>query len=212
MKRGYIFLLVIIVIIGILFFNSSSVNYSKIKNVDSDGKNLICFGNSITAGTGTKKEYSYPSLLKKKLSIPVINAGVSGDTTAQALKRIEEDVLQRNPQIVIIELGGNDFLGNVPEEETINNLSKIVTKVQKAGAIAVLVEIKTGFFKNKYGDDLRRIAEDKKALLIPNILEGILSNPELKSDRIHPNKKGYKMIAERILKKIKPLLEYNRAH
>lgn len=212
MKWVYIFLLIIIVVVGILFLNSSGVNYSEIKNIDSDGKNLICFGNSITVGTGAKKEHTYPALLKKELSIPVINAGVSGDTTAQALKRIEEDVLQRNPRIVIIELGGNDFLGNVPKEKTINNLRKIVTKVQKAGAIAVLVEIKTGFFKNKYGDDLRRIAGDKKALLIPNALEGVLSNPELRSDRIHPNKKGYKIMAKRILKKIKPLLEYNREH
>jgi acyl-CoA thioesterase-1 len=204
MKKYYLILgfLVVLTIIFIYFLNSRN---NEIKNIDSQGKNLICFGNSLTAGYGVSPDNAYPALLQKNLSLPVINAGVSGDTTRDALNRLERDVLSKEPRLVIIEFGGNDFLEHIPKEETIKNIEEIVKRIQEAGAMVVLVEVRTGFLNDQYLEDYKRIAKKYKVLFIPNILKGILYNSDLTLDQIHPNEEGYKIMTERILKEIKKI-------
>lgn len=145
--------------------------------------------------------------MSRKLSTPVINAGVGADTTRNALKRIRKDVLERNPRLVIVEFSGNDFLQGIPKQETLDNLDRIVAMIQKKGAMAILVEVRVGYFTDKYLVGFRRIAKKRRALLIPNIMKGIFFNPMLKSDKIHPNDAGYHLMADRIYKEIKPLLD-----
>ena len=91
---------------------------NKIKNIDSHGGNIICFGDSITFGYGAEKGEDFPRALSKMLDIPVINSGLDGDDTISALKRLENDVLDRDPLLVVIEFGGNDFLRKVALEAT----------------------------------------------------------------------------------------------
>ena len=136
----------------------------------------------------------------------VINAGVAGDKTRDALKRAEKDVLRYNPRMVIVEFSGNDFLQGIPPEETFENLDAIVDAIQKNGAMAVLVEVRAGYFGDQYISGFRKIAKKRNALLIQDILKGILTDPSLKSDNIHPNDTGYQLMADRIYKKISPLL------
>src|SRR5262245_33920455 len=88
--------------------------YSRVANLSSRGTGIIAFGDSLTAGYGAAAGEDYPSRLSSMIGTPVANAGVSGDTTESALARIDADVLARNPRIVIVGLGGNDFLQNVP--------------------------------------------------------------------------------------------------
>jgi lysophospholipase L1-like esterase len=178
----------------------------KIANLDSKGENIICFGDSITQGTGASEGNDYPALLAQKLNMKVINAGVSGDTTRDALKRIEEDVLRHNPRMVIIEFCGNDFLQSIPIEETFDNLDKMAEMVQQKQAIAVLAEVAAGRFGDAYLYGFKQIAEKRHAMLIPHILQDVFSDPSLKSDWLHPNDAGYRIIADRIYKAIKPLL------
>jgi len=170
------------------------------------GETIVCFGDSLTEGFGAGQGEDFPSLLAQKVSLPVINAGVSGDTTADALKRINEDVLAHDPRIVIVFLGGNDFLRKIPKEETFNHLDKITEIILRNNAMVVIVSVRVGFFTDEHAKRFKNLAKERNVLLIPNILKGIINHPDLKSDHIHPNSEGYKIIAERIYKGIEPLL------
>lgn len=91
----------------------------------------MCFGDSITYGLGASPGHDYPSLLAKKLNLTVINAGKSGDTTEGALQRIQHDVLDKKPYLVIVELGANDYLKGISAEATLKNLEEIIKKFNK---------------------------------------------------------------------------------
>ncbi|MCX5703121.1 MAG: arylesterase [Candidatus Omnitrophica bacterium] len=183
----------------------------EIKNIDSKGKNIICFGDSITFGYGASEGQDYPSALAKMLDIPVINAGIDGDTSIEALRRIKSDILERKPLLVIIEFAGNDFLRKIPQEVTINNIREMVERVQARGAMVALVDISAGMFLGEYRTIFSKLAKEEGTIFIPSILSGIITNPSLKSDFLHPNANGYKLIAQRIQKAIMPYLERNSA-
>jgi lysophospholipase L1-like esterase len=108
---------------------------------------------------------------------------------------------------VIVLFGGNDFLRRVPLEETAESLEQIVLRIQEGGAMVALVGLRLGLFTDEYGPIYKKIANQHGALLIPDVLDGVLSDPKLKSDSIHPNGDGYRIMAERILKKVRPLLQ-----
>lgn len=181
----------------------------EINNIDSNGKNIICFGDSITFGYGAEPGSDYPNVLSKMLDIPVFNAGIDGDTSTEALRRLESDVLDKDPLLVIIEFGGNDFLRKIPREETLKNISKMVDSMQNKGAMVAIADISAGMLLKEYHTAFSRLAREKQAIFIPRILSGVITNPNLKSDFIHPNADGYKMIAERIYLAILPYLKKN---
>lgn len=149
---------------------------------------------------------SYPVLLSNMSGIEVINSGISGDTTKDALKRIESDVISYKPMMVIIEFGANDYFENISKLETEDNLLKIITEIQNAGSITIILGVRLGILDDEYEKVFRSVSEKTGSLYIPNILKGIITNPALKSDEIHPNSKGYNIMADRIFKKIKPIL------
>jgi lysophospholipase L1-like esterase len=179
----------------------------EIRNIDSQGKNIICFGDSITFGYGAGPGEDYPLALSKMVDIPVVNAGIDGDDTIEALKRLKSDVLDRDPFLVIIEFGGNDFLRKIPRETTVSNVKEMVERIQAEGAIAVIADISAGMFLKEYRLAFARLAKDKGAIFIQGILSGIITNPSMKSDFIHPNAQGYKLIARRIYQAIQPYLD-----
>ena len=181
----------------------------EIANIDSSGKNIVCFGDSLTFGYGAKPGGDYPSALGQLLGVPVINAGVDSDTTVAALKRIKNDVFDHQPLLVVIEFGGNDFMSKIPKEETLKNIREMIAQVQAQGAMVALVDFGAGMLLKEYHADFYKIASESKAIFIPNILSGILTSPGLKSDFIHPNEKGYKIIAQRIHAAIEPYLKQN---
>jgi acyl-CoA thioesterase-1 len=177
-----------------------------VANLDSSGTNVIAFGDSLTAGYGAPEGDDYPSKLSSLIGTPVINAGVSGDTTETALARID-DVLSRNPRMVIVGLGGNDFLRRVPIETTRRNLESIVGQIQGAGAMVVLLGFRFPTLGPDYGDMYEEVADARACLLVPDVLDGILNDPKLKSDEIHPNAAGYALMAERVAEPAAKLLE-----
>ncbi len=200
-------LLCVFFLIGLIFVACRrSDDYSFVRNLDSRGESLICFGDSLTEGVGARKGEDYPSLLARELARPVLNAGKRGNTSRDGLSRVERDVLERNPRLVIVLFGGNDFLRRVPLAETRKNLEEIVRGIQERGAMVVLVGMKLGLFADEYGSAYKEITKKLGALFIPDILDGILSDPRLKSDSIHPNSDGYRLMAERISKHVGPLL------
>lgn len=178
-------------------------------NINSRGKNIICFGDSITFGFGAPAGQSYPDFLSRKIDIPVLNAGVEGDTSTQAMFRIYSDVLSRDPLLVIIEFGGNDFLRSVPPEDTVANIENMVKAVNGAGAMVALVELSTRNIMKRHSQEIRQLARKHNCILISAILDKIIADPSLKSDFVHPNAQGYKAIAERVYRSIRPVLNRN---
>jgi acyl-CoA thioesterase-1 len=168
------------------------------------GDRIICFGDSLTYGTGASKGSDYPSQLSKMISRPVINAGVPGDTTARALKRLEQDVLSRSPDVVLITLGGNDLKNGIARETAFGNLKMIVESIQNQEARVIIGGLKFPFRDRGFGQAYKKLADRTGALLIPNILDGIIGNRKLMSDPIHPNDDGYRMIAERFYEAMLP--------
>lgn len=188
-------LIAVIVAAIIWFFPESSY---EIKNYPLSGEKIVVFGNSLVEGIGSSAGHDFVSLLSGKIGIPIINAGRSGDTASMALERLEEDVLSKNPDIVLVLLGGNDYLKGVIKAETFKNLSLIIDRIQESGAAVALLGIQGGLFKDDYRGDFTRLAREKEAVYIPNILKGIIGRTDLLSDSVHPNDKGYKIIADRV--------------
>ena len=175
--------------------------FDTIRNLRSAGETIICFGDSLTEGVGAEPGEEYPTILSRLLGMRVVNAGQRGDTTAQALERINTSVVNKNPRLVILLLGGNDFLRQIPTRETRQNLKELVRKIQDHGAMVAIAGIKLGFFTDEYGPIFEETAAEFDAIYIPQVMKGIFNDTKLRSDQIHPNSAGYRLIAERIAKK-----------
>ena len=175
------------------------LDQQEVKNYPSRGETIIAFGDSLTFGEGVKPEENYVSLLERRLGTRIVNAGVSGDTTAAALKRLPE-LLQKypKPKVVIVMLGGNDFLQRKPKEETYANLAAIISAIQEKGGIVLLVGVRGGLFTDGFASEYKRLAKKYQAAHFPNILKGILGEPSLLEDTIHPNARGHAKMADRL--------------
>lgn len=180
--------------------------YGKVRNLDTRGRNVIAFGDSLTAGYGAAAGEDYPSRLAAISGIPILNAGVSGDTTQTALERIDR-VAGQDPRIVIVGLGGNDYLNGVPIGTTETNLRAIVRKFHDAGAMVILLGFRFPSLNANYEAMYERVAEEERCLLVAGVLAGILTDPALKSDAIHPNAKGYELMARRLSGPLKKLVK-----
>ncbi|MEC4892326.1 MAG: arylesterase [Oscillatoria sp. PMC 1051.18] len=193
---------------SLLTFTSCSGEINNVKNLQAGvGEQIIILGDSIASGYGVAESEAFPAVLSQKLDLPILNKGVSGDTTAMGLSRLEKDVLAENPWLVIVELGGNDYLRKIPKLETEENLRKIVTSIQEKQAIVVLLGMNLGIVKDEYEEIYDRVAADTGAYLIPQVLKGILDESRHRQDDvIHPNATGHKILAERIAKDLQPLL------
>ena len=182
------------------------VSDPKVRNARPQGENIICFGDSLTAGTGAATGMDYPSQLARMIGRPVIHAGLPGATTAGALARLEQDVLSRSPRIVLITIGGNDLTHGVDRDVFSRNLQTIVTRLQASGALVVVGGIEMPLRDRGFREAYQEVAKRTGAILIPNIFQGILGRPDLMSDPIHPNTAGYTLMAERFREAIRPYL------
>jgi len=199
-----------VVVLSAFVFLSGCVD-SRVVNVDSRGTSIICFGDSLTIGYGVEEEHSYPSVMAKLVlsGVPVINAGIEGDRTEEALKRFKTDVLEKDPFLVIIEFGANDFFTRVPMADTLNNLQVMLRLLQENKVMVALVDISTSFVMEEYSKPYRQLAKQYGAIFVPQVLDGIIAEPSLKSDFMHPNAAGYKIIAHRIYRAVLPYLNRN---
>ena len=177
---------------------------------------IVAFGDSLTAGLGVKPEQSYPARLEAKLrsagyGYRVVNAGVSGDTTAGGLRRIDW-ALRSKPDVVIVALGANDALRALDLRSVRANLDAIVARFQKAGVPVLLVGMEVPpNYGARYAADFRAIYADiarKRAVaFMPFLLDGVAGNPALNQpDGIHPTAEGYAVIVDRLWPHLQPLL------
>jgi lysophospholipase L1-like esterase len=178
----------------------------EIRNAHPAGGPVVCFGDSLTHGAGAAEGKTYPDRLSERLGEPVVNAGIPGDTTADALNRLEDDVLSHEPRAVFITLGGNDLKNGMSREAAFRNLKTIVTRIQDQGALVVLGGVDIPFWGRGFGDAYRELAEETGAALVPNVLDGLLGDGALMSDNIHPNGAGYAIMARRFYEAAEPHL------
>lgn len=181
-------------------------NRSEEKKSESSGP-IVFLGNSITVGVGAEAGEDFPTLVGHELGVEIINSGVTGDTTSDALARIDQDVISKNPSVVVVELGGNDFLQKVNFETTRQNFEEIISRLSKTGAKIVIVSVRTSPFSDKYIELERNLAKKHETTYMDNILKDIISDPKLMADSIHPNGTGYQKIAQRLSGVLKPMIE-----
>jgi acyl-CoA thioesterase-1 len=184
--------------------------------VREDRPRIVAFGDSLTAGLGVAQEEAYPAQLQRRLEAAgyryrVINAGVSGDTTAGGVRRIEW-VLNSKPAIVILELGANDGLRGIDPAHTRSNLETIIRRLQAAGVTVILAGMK---LPPNYGTDYTarfaalypELAKKYRVPLMPFFLEGVAAREAMnQADGIHPTEAGYRAIVENLLKTLQPFL------
>jgi len=172
-------------------------NTWKITNAYPQGVAVVALGDSLTSGYQMAAGESYPEQLSLRLGRPVLNRGVSGDSTAEGLARLERDVLAENPRIVIVGLGANDMLRHQPIDPAFANLRAIVDRIHAKGALVVLLGV-DGRIYGDWGPRYRALARETGCVYVPDLLDGVFGDPALMYDQIHPNAKGYARIAERI--------------
>ena len=169
---------------------------------------VTILGDSITAGFGLPAAQSLPAQLQQALARRGVNAvvrgaGVSGDTTAGALARVDFSV-QSDTAVCVVELGGNDFLQSIPPAETERNLRAIIARLQHRRIRVVLAggrvpERIAGAYGRDLGDIFPRVAKDTGAILSPDLLAGVFENAALKQgDGLHPNAAGAQRVAEKL--------------
>jgi acyl-CoA thioesterase-1 len=179
-----------------------------VPNLDSPGTSIVCFGDSISAGVGASPGQGFCEVLADRLGVEVVNEGISGNTTAEGLARLDQ-VLAHEPWLVIVELGGNDILRQVPISSTEATLRTIVERVLAARALPLLVEVE-GPFSGDHGAIYRRLGDRYRIPVVENVLPEIERNPRLKSDEVHPNDAGHAKLAAAVAAMVKPLLEEHR--
>jgi lysophospholipase L1-like esterase len=170
---------------------------SRIRNYPPQSRTIVAFGDSLIKGIGASEDSGFVSLISEEIGWPIINLGVPGNTSKQGLDRIH-DVLNEHPGVVMVLFGGNDYLHGVPIDETFNNLELIVEKIQRKGAVVILLGIQGGILEDPFESRFRALARKKGALYVPNVLDGLIGNTDYMSDEIHPNDKGQRVIADKI--------------
>lgn len=188
-----------------LLFLLASCGGPEVPNLDSPGKTIVCLGDSITSGVGAEPGQPFPALLSEKLGVEVINAGVAGDTAEAGLARVG-DVLALDPWMVIVELGGNDILRQVPPAQTEAALRQILDRLLAARVVPVLVEVEVPF-AGRYTDVFERLDEAYDIPVVEDALGDILLDPALKADPIHPNAEGQRKLAEAVADVVEPIVE-----
>jgi lysophospholipase L1-like esterase len=189
-----------VVALAILFLLLRTRNNAwPITNEHPQGVAIVAFGDSLTAGYQVADADSYPAQLAQLVGREVLNRGVSGDSTADGLARLDRDVLSENPRVVLLSLGANDMLRRQPIEQTFANLRRIVDRIQARGALVVLIGVE-GYplLHGDYGKRYRDLARETGCVYVPDVLDDVLGEPALMYDQIHPNGAGYAKIARRI--------------
>jgi acyl-CoA thioesterase I len=173
------------------------------------GATVLALGDSITAGLGAPAEASYPAQLAAATGWNVVNGGISGDTSAQALERLPALLAEHRPALVIVSLGGNDFLRRASADDTQANLRRIVAAVRQAQAQVLLVAVPQPSLTAAAGLGLSdhplyaRLAAELKLPLHEQGWSRVLADEGLKSDQIHANAAGYRVFADGLVQTLR---------
>jgi acyl-CoA thioesterase-1 len=180
------------------------------------GPKVAFLGDSISAGLHLAADQAFPAVLQRKLAehgltFDLVNAGVSGDTSAGGLRRVDW-LLKQHPRVIVIELGGNDGLRGIPVAVTEQNLRAIVTKIRQAGAAVLLLGMRIPpsvgvAYAEQFAAIYPRLATELGVAFVPFFMEGVAGVPELNlEDGIHPTAAGHERIAAGLVEPLQKLL------
>lgn len=201
-----------VLLVGVMVF------YSGFFSTLAQAKSIVVLGDSISASYGFEVQHGWVALLEKKITTShpdytIINASISGDTTAGGLARLPDLLSKYQPEIVLLELGANDGLRGMSLKIMKKNLSKIIMQVKKSGAQVLLLSMRipsnygkryTDMFYNSY----QKVADKHNIPVVPFILEGVaLDRSQMQSDGLHPNEKAQPIIANHIAPYLGSLME-----
>jgi acyl-CoA thioesterase I len=178
---------------------------------------IVAFGDSLTAGLGLLEQEAYPALVQRKIDaagyeFEVVNAGVSGDTSAGALRRLDW-ALQGDVKVLIVAFGGNDGLRGLPVSQMKENLSNIIDNARERNIVVILagMEAPPNFgqeYATQFRQAFRDVALNKRVLFLPFLLNNVAGKPELnQADGIHPNQQGTQIVADSVWAILEPLLD-----
>jgi acyl-CoA hydrolase len=167
---------------------------------------VVILGDSLTYGTGAGKDQDYASMLASNTGWNIINAGAPGNTSSDGLERLPELLEAHKIDLLIVELGGNDFLRKLPEAETTSNLKAILAQVKARKIQTVLLAIPefspiSAAFGNLSDHPLyEKLAKETDTPLVEDVFSDVLANSSLKTDAIHPNAEGYRVVEDNLRK------------
>ncbi len=182
-----------------------------------DNRLLVCFGDSLTAGAGVEPNEAYPAYLQQRLdrsgyAYHVVNEGVSGNTTKDGLTRLQS-VVERHPEVVVVEFGGNDGLRGLPIAQSQRNLDTIVQTLQASGAKVAIAGITLppqygGEYIHNFNAMFPTVAHHYRVPLLPFVLQDVYGVPgDIQEDGIHATAKGNQQVAINVEKLVLPLLK-----
>ena len=189
------FILFIVLLLGLILLKQESPKPIHTDSLDKQGL-ILAFGDSLTYGKGAPQQ-SYPVQLQKLIGLKVINAGISGETSSRGLLRLPTLLQEYHPSLVILCHGGNDLIQKKSKEILKSNLIKMIQLSKNSGAQVLLVAV-PNFKMIRFSTEslYEEIADQEEVLFEGDVLAEIENTNELKSDRIHPNAKGYALMAE----------------
>ena len=188
---------VLFIVLGVLIYmkENKEVSYEPLKK---DGV-ILAFGDSLTYGFGAHEGFSYPAILEKKSGYRVINAGVPGEESGEGLMRLPH-LLKQRPALVILCHGGNDILRKRSKEQLKSNLTQMVSLIKQSGANVLLVGVPDFHMLGFRTLGLyKEVAHESGVIYEGEVLSRIEQDRTLKSDYVHPNEKGYEMMADAFL-------------
>lgn len=201
--KKWLGLVVGLVAVGYISFQFLHSYEQRLTNFKQDGSKIVAFGDSLTAGFGASDPANtYPAKLAALFAKDVINLGRNGETTASALRRVQE-VLNQKPNYVLITLGGNDLRQRVDLGQTLANLERLFTELQQAGIAVAYVSINPPLVGDNWSMAIRDVVRSNGVLWIDDVMKGLWGDSALMADAVHPNDSGYEIMATRIHQSLK---------
>jgi lysophospholipase L1-like esterase len=193
---------VLLLVFILCLFAGCIKSSSKLSPLENDAV-ILAFGDSLTFGTGAAGNDSYPAVLESLINRKVINAGVPGEVTQNGLERLPALLDEYHPALLILCHGGNDLLRRIDEKQTVNNIKAMIALAKNRNIDVVLIGVPRFIVSLSSAEFYGDIAGEFKIPYEDGILSAILRKPDLKSDQIHPNSKGYRKMAETLVALLK---------
>jgi acyl-CoA thioesterase-1 len=191
-----------VLLLALLLLVSACSDQPRLKPLPRDGV-ILAFGDSLTFGTGASRDQSYPAVLSRIISRTVINAGVPGEVSAGGLKRLPGELDRHHPQLLIVIHGGNDILRSLGFSQAADNIHKMIEMARDRGIDVVMLGVPRPGLILSAPDFYEEVAAATGTPIDVDAIADILQYPANKSDGIHPNARGYQMMAERIQELLK---------
>lgn len=172
---------------------------------------MVALGDSLTAGAGVAPDEAWPELLASRTGCVVINGGISGNTSGGALRRLPELLEEHNPVLALVALGGNNMLRRIPQQETIDNLGRMLAMIKAHRAKPVLPATPEPSVAGAVLQSLsaanfyRSVAGEHQVPLIEDAIADVLSDPQMKGDPLHPNRAGHAQLTQKIFDALKSI-------